>query len=178
MRRLLKPLNRRLSIILIALPLIAAFAVSTFAARSLQPSPLWLTPEMTPETTSEVDYSAYDPVQFGIPTKLAGYDVLAVFSEDNTACMPSGHYQLMVQVMEPDMQAYLESDTGTSIMTALDDLVASREGNWTLEIVGLGSTPTREQIVAQKERWNTQMRTHGCVRFGGPIILATPSPTP
>lgn len=183
MQRLMKPLNRRLCLVLIVLPLISAFAVSTFAERSSQHISLSLTPEITPESTAEVevdysayDFSVYDPVQFGIPAKLAGYDVLAVFSEDNTACKPEGFHTVVVQVNHADMEAYLASDTATSLRAEMDKLGKTFDAKWVLSIVGPAAV--KERMLAEHDRRNIQLRTHGCVRFGGPIILATPSPTP
>lgn len=179
MRRLLKPLNRHLSVVLIVLPLITAFAISTFSARSFEPSPLWLTPEVTPETTAEVDYSAYDfsvydPAQFDIPYTLAGYDVLAVFSEDNTECKPEGIHTVVVQVNHADMEAYLASDTATSLQAEMAKLGKTFDTKWVISVVGPAAV--KERMLVEHENRNAHFRTSGCPEPFG--VIQIPSATP
>ncbi len=142
------------------LTIIIAFAISsTIRANSL----ILLTPVPTPDPATP-----YDPALYGIPDTIAGYEVLAVMTSDNTTCMRSGIKRLILRAVARDFETFQNDINADAVIQELEMLGKAQEFGG-ISYVGPGTS--KEQIIALNENWNRQNRLVGCPNFGGPIQL-------
>src|SRR5689334_20636704 len=59
--------------------------------------PLVIAPSLSSLTSTLAAFATYDPATYGIPYQIAGYQVLAVKSAQNTACMEPNTLSLVLQ---------------------------------------------------------------------------------
>jgi hypothetical protein len=107
---------------------------------------------------------SYDPIRFGIPETIGGYRVLAVLSEENSACMKPGEKRLVLQSLQPTIDGALRGFPKER----------SELEQWESSIVGPGLT--REQLVSQLEQLYRSFKVHGCASLDLPST-GTCSPT-
>jgi hypothetical protein len=115
--------------------------------------------------------SSYDPAQYGLPKTIAGYNVLAVLTPDNTACMVPESKRLVLQAAEPTVEGYLAASSG-DILKELEKYGFNDKTKIEVMIVGPGTT--LEEFLSENQKWNRQAQTYGCVRTGGPLVVPTP----
>jgi hypothetical protein len=123
-------------------------------------------------TQAQPSPEPYSPARYGLDDTIAGYKILAVFSSDTQACMPPGNKILVLQARQPDLETFQ-----TAVGPAVTDITADlrRQGiadveNWTMDFVG--PTANLERILQQNRQWNEEMARSGCVKLGGPIVVA------
>ena len=147
--------------------IIIAFAISsTIRANSL----ILLTPVPTPDPAAP-----YDPALYGIPDTIAGYEVLAVMTSDNTTCMRSGIKQLILRAVARDFETFQNNINADAVIRELEMLGKAQEYGG-ISYVGPGTS--KEQIIALNENQNEQNRKVGCPNFGGSIQLQDEQLTP
>ena len=115
------------------------------------------------KSATSLQEDRYAPSQFGIPETLGGYPVLAVLTEDNSACMKSGEKRLILQSPELWTEAgpsVFPKETIEQEMQAFARTKSKRPG---LSITGPGVT--REQLVSQLEQSYRFHKTHDCPTF-------------
>ena len=105
----------------------------------------------------------YAPAYYGIPNTIAGYNVLAVLTSDNLACMLPGEKRLVLQANESTLEEYLAKSQPLSIQEELKRLGLT-EMTAGVEIAGPGST--LEQLVEEVNKWNQEATIRGCVQLG------------
>lgn len=120
---------------------------------------------------------SYLPAHYGLPETLAGYRILIVESIENRPCMPPDFRNIIVQISELDMQAYLNSTTTPqSLHEAIMELDPS--GNTSFGVVGSGQS--YETWMANYAELDAKLQGHGCpipVRIDL-IGINTPTPIP
>ena len=119
----------------------------------------------------------FDPKTYGLPDRIAGYNVLGVLTSENTACRPPGRKTLVLQTTDPTLEDYLKNSRPADVMQALAGLGLNTI-EWDFSVGGPSST--REQMIADVQAQNKEMEKYGCVSTGGPVIPAptTTSQTP
>lgn len=142
--------------------------IGFFHLTSLENKPI---PTSTSEKTIPTPINSYGPTDYGLPSTIAGYKVLAVLTAENNACMMPEQKRLVLQASQTDMDDYLKDSNPNAINTALEQngLTAS---DWEIQVVG--PTVTLDEILDQVQIWNKQME-NGCVRSGPAVILGTPA---
>jgi len=113
----------------------------------------------------------YAPSAFGLSDRVGGYKVLAIFTQDTLACMRQDEKRLVLQSAEPSLDGHLESPDPARVMPDLRQQGVRDAENWTIEIVGPGSSI--EQTMQRVQRWNEAM-ADGCVQFH-PLGIVTPA---
>ncbi len=136
-----------------------------------QPSDNPFEPTQHSEQASAASGDAYEPTQYDIPDTLAGYQVLAVLTPDNLACMPADHMRLVLQSSLENQDTYLPQSDLQGIREALKEHGVMDSENWELQIVGPGIS--KEQFLTEIAEWNQTMAHEGCMTLG-PIPPATP----
>ena len=124
----------------------------------IQPTPINTTVPALPES--------FDPQTYGLPEVIAGYEVLAVLTSDNQACLPPGQNRLVLQSAHPTLEDYLsEQDGGQApdVGTALEELGLNL-AEWTWSIGG--PYATRDKVIQDIQEWNLYAQQHGCSRSG------------
>ena len=137
--------------ILCLVVMLAAVVVYAFNTRSIQ---AWLISTLNP----------YDPARFGMPSYIAGYKVLAIFTPDNLACMNPGEIRLVLQTTEPNVGEYLANSNPKAIQKDLEHHGLDATKEWTYEIIG--PDVTIEQIISESAKWNQEIKKTGCIRLG------------
>ena len=135
----------------------------------------------SPESTAEpipVDREKYSPARYGIPDKLAGFEVVAVISHETNPCSPEDFLNVMLQATEPTLEEYLRGDTPQGVEAAMKELQAIYpKGGISI------SGPIEDMdalFVRLEENYLSGLRAianGGCVPLGGPFQpLITPPP--
>jgi hypothetical protein len=115
--------------------------------------------------------TSYDPASYGLPDKIAGYDVLAAVPTNFHQCAEIDSITIVVQVSEATMYEYLQSSsTHTNIFEAVKALDPSNK----LIISVVGSGTTREKIWAEYAALEKSMRETqvGCPISGLLLLLS------
>lgn len=97
--------------------------------------------------------------------------MLAVFTPDTLACMREDEVRLVLRSTEPTLEEHLASPDPASVMANLRQQGVRDPENWSIEIVGPGTS--LEQIMQGVQRWNEAM-ADGCVQWGR-VVIATPA---
>jgi hypothetical protein len=106
--------------------------------------------------------SDFDPAYYGLPDIIAGYQILAVETSENVACMPSGMMKLVLRASSPDSTTFLNQ---TPDITALERTLKTLYPNpahWDFEFVGPGISEGALRQTLQQ--WNPNVM-HVCIRL-------------
>jgi len=155
--------------VLLASSVLALALIIPFGVMSLSPSKLSVflvgaTP--TPDL--------FDPAYYGVPDTIAGHEVLAVISAENTRCVPPNLLKLIVRVEAPDYMSYLRSDEARDLRAAMKEFEHPGK-ELTLEVIG--PTVSLDNMQAETEGWNQAM-SDGCHNFWGGSLPMPVTPNP
>ncbi|MEO8610984.1 MAG: hypothetical protein ABI690_24015 [Chloroflexota bacterium] len=121
-------------------------------------------------TSTPDPFASYAPATYGIPDSIAGYEVLAVKTLENTACMMPDTMLLLLQSDKENVDAFLESANPQTILEALKNLGLKVA----IELEYMGpDTWDKEQFISNTDEWNRTMKSGGCL-LGGPAVAITP----
>ncbi len=115
-------------------------------------------------------FAPFEPATFGIPDVVAGYRIVQVRTDENTACIQPGVMQLTIQPVNAMPGNPLASADGGDIVGALKAL--KPDAVIGLQYISIANPFTREQFLEQNQQWNLMM-SGGCESLGGPIIIPT-----
>jgi hypothetical protein len=111
-------------------------------------------------------HNPYSPTQFGLPETVAGYQVLAVLTEDNFVCMAAGEKRLILQSPELTAQDSLRAFNVRAFKAEMEKLGLGEYTKWGWQIVGPGET--RDKLIRQVTQSYQFFKTNGCLLLGGP----------
>lgn len=126
-----------------------------------------------PESTAEpipVDREKYSPARYGIPDKLAGFDVVAVVSHETNPCSPEGYMDVMIQANEPSLDEYLRGDTPQGVQLAMQELQAIYPAG-SVSVLGPIQDVDGLFVLLEKNYLAGQraIALGGCISRGGPL---------
>jgi hypothetical protein len=122
---------------------------------------------LTPEPTR-----LYDPSQYGIPDVLGGYEVLAILTARDVACMSSDTKRIILQAMALNVHAFLQQPKSPKeILQSLKQLPGEEKTRWQLEFAGPGAS--LEGISSTLEVWNQTFSHKPCRPLGGQDLSFT-----
>lgn len=107
------------------------------------------------------DDELFDPAHFGLPTRIDNYNVLAVLTPDNTACMLPGTKRLVLQTAQTNIFAVPKVGQAASIEKALEQYGIGSDG---LQVQMVGPTVSARAFLEENRQWNEKARTTGCGR--------------
>lgn len=119
-------------------------------------------------------YAPYDPATYGIPYEIGGYNILAVKTSSNTACMRTGRMRITVQTSQPGLESLLTSKREV-VRQTLRQLPSLADIDFDLEFISLEPW-NPEGFMASNADWN-EARKNGCFS-SGPALIASPTPVP
>jgi hypothetical protein len=139
--------------------------------------PLVIAPPLSLMTSTLSAFAPYDPASYGIPYQIAGFNILAVRTSENAACIPSGMMTITLQSSQPDVQSFLANSGDPKAVSETLRQIPSLNGiKFTLEFIGPAPW-NPERFLSSVAEWNNHMK-NGCVKLGGPAIIITPTPDP
>lgn len=109
----------------------------------------------------------YSPVRYGVPDVLAGYQVLAVVTEQNAGCLNPGEKRLVLQGTASSPEELLATVKTPSLFQDLIDHNIRDTDNWTFSFVG--PDLTRKETVRLLRESYAKYKQTGCIHLGGPI---------
>ncbi len=121
-------------------------------------------PPRTPALASSApapDDEPFDPARFGLPAKIENYNVLAVLTPDNTACMLPGTKRVVLQTAQTSIFTVPKAGQPASIEKELEQYGIGSDG---LQVQVVGSTVSAQSFLEENRRWNEKARTTGCGR--------------
>lgn len=139
-------------------------------------------PPLPPESTAEprpVDREKYSPARYGIPEKLAGFEVLAVVTHEHNPCSPEDFMSVYIQVPRSTASEYLQSPTAAQIDEAMVELnkLYPKAG-----ISTFGPYVHSDVFFAQLDKTMRQAQEvvalGRCYPLGGPIMREESLPVP
>lgn len=103
----------------------------------------------------------FDPARFGLPARIDNYNVLAVLTPDNTACMLPGTKRVVLQTVPTNIFAIGKTEPAGSIEKELEQYGIDSDG---LQVQVVGPTVSARAFLEENRRWNEKARTSGCLR--------------
>ncbi len=108
--------------------------------------------------------SPFDPANYGLPTTIGRYEVLAVVNEKNSTCLRPSQKQLVVRAPDQSMDDFLKAD-----LLGLTNKVLSEsnfhdyaKSGWTV----VGPRVTRTTVLDSLKAINQFNKTFGCTTLG------------
>jgi hypothetical protein len=118
---------------------------------------------------SQTAAGAYDPARYGLPSTIGGYQVLAVLTSDNNACMLPGEKVLVLEATQQSVEEYLRTSNIPDIKTELRQKGFPDFAQSGPQIVGPGTK--LDEFLSEVKKSNAFAQQYGCVTSG-------PAPTP
>ncbi len=110
---------------------------------------------------SAPDDEQFDPTRFGLPARIESYNVLAVLTPDNTACMLPGTKRVILQTAPTNIFTIPKAGQALSIEKELEQYGIGSDG---LQVQMVGPTVSARAFLEENRRWNEKARTSGCIR--------------
>jgi hypothetical protein len=143
--------QRTFELSLVVIIIISLVAFAQFPGRTL--APLGDVPAPGDEQ--------FDPARFGLPARIDNYNVLAVLTPDNTACMLPGTKRVVLQTVQTSIFTIPKTGQAGSIEKELEQYGIDSEG---LQVQVVGPTVSARAFLEENHRWNEKARTSGCMR--------------
>ncbi len=136
---------------LVVIMAVCFFAFSRFPTRTLA---------LSRDRPAPVDEQS-NPARFGLPAKIEGYNVLAVLTPDNTACMLPGTMRIVLQTTQKNILSVPKADEAATIEKELRYYGISHDG---LQVQMVGPAVSAQAILSENRVWNEKAKTSGCLQ--------------
>ncbi len=107
------------------------------------------------------------PARLGLPAKIQSYNVLAVLTADNIACMSPGTTRVVLQTTQRNILVVPKPDQVVSIEKELAQYGISRDG---LQVQIVGPAVSVQTLLAENREWNEKVKASGCLHTASPDI--------
>ncbi len=120
---------------------------------------------------NDVD-DTFDPATYGIPDEIAGYQVLAVKTKENTVCFggASNRVNVVLRAPQTDMASGILNNNTDEVRRVLNQIDPNKD--WQLSL--LSPNFTANYVISSIKANNKFFARSGCIVFGDFVV---PTPT-
>jgi hypothetical protein len=106
----------------------------------------------------------YAPSTYGLPDRVAGYEIVAVITSDTDRCLEPGRKQVVLRAHATSVEDFVETSSQTDVRAELQRQTGQDTTDWILEFAG--PAITREDVISVTEKWDEAAATSGCPQMG------------
>jgi len=108
-----------------------------------------------------VSTTPVDPATYGLPDKIADYEIVAIKSPADVPCMAADKLRMVLRASDSDLETFLANSRGNELVEQLAQLSGHRFEDWQIQIVG--PEITTEAVLKRDTELEDIITAKGCL---------------